>query len=663
MYKITPILIIVSLLISCRHNQIKNNTVPVIKFENNIFNDKTIQTIYSLKDQRNTSLLLPYLKHENPRYRELSALAFGSIQDTASVPFLTDLLIDPAPEIRRAAIFALGQTPAQGVDITLYEHIEAEDDGLALEQLFDAIGKVASQEIINKVASENYLLDDEDAYRKAQASLLVRAAIRKKTSKATTTKAIELLRPGMNEQIRFVASQYFTRLAEADLLAWRNEITESLLSEGFVYTKINMALALKHLKHAETIALISRILADDYDYRIKLSAMSSLSAFEYNKVKQLFIPLLKNISHHVATRASEYFMKNGTDEDIAQFINMGKDPAIYWQVRANLLQTALRISTSKKELTELIISNYENEGQIYRKAYWIRTLQENPGSYEFVKKECFSANPQVIKTYCMEALVAMRSNPIFEVYNKMGLSKAEADLKVEFAEIFKQAIQSEDIALIGMAAQILRDSTMRLRETYGNTYFLKQALEKCKLPQDFEAYVELSQTLAFFNNEKYTPPVLSSGNAINWDLVTSISPDQKVAINTAKGKIVIQLLVNEAPGSVSNFVNLIRQGYFNNFHIHRVVPNFVIQDGCPRGDGWGGPAYTIRSEFGYRQYDEGSVGMASAGKDTESSQWFITHSPTPHLDGRYTIFAIVTEGIENVHEIELGDKILSVSLE
>jgi cyclophilin family peptidyl-prolyl cis-trans isomerase len=93
-----------------------------------------------------------------------------------------------------------------------------------------------------------------------------------------------------------------------------------------------------------------------------------------------------------------------------------------------------------------------------------------------------------------------------------------------------------------------------------------------------------------------------------------------------------------------------------------VVPNFVIQGGCNRGDGFGSEDYSIRSEFNLRRYTEGSVGMASAGKDTEGTQWFITHSPTPHLDGRYTIFATVSKGMEVVHAMEVGDKIIDVSL-
>src|SRR5690606_13660018 len=116
------------------------------------------------------------------------------------------------------------------------------------------------------------------------------------------------------------------------------------------------------------------------------------------------------------------------------------------------------------------------------------------------------------------------------------------------------------------------------------------------------------------------------------------------------------------PGSVMNFVTLASSGYYNSKNFHRVVPNFVVQGGCPRGDGWGSEDYSIRSEFSLRRYRTGSIGMASAGKDTEGTQWFITHSPTPHLDGRYTIFAEVEEGMDIVHLLEVGDQILSVDL-
>ncbi|MCI0471135.1 MAG: peptidylprolyl isomerase [Candidatus Aminicenantes bacterium] len=144
---------------------------------------------------------------------------------------------------------------------------------------------------------------------------------------------------------------------------------------------------------------------------------------------------------------------------------------------------------------------------------------------------------------------------------------------------------------------------------------------------------------------------------MNWPAVTAVKSRQQIKIKTTKGDIVIELFVNDSPGSAANFLRLIQAGFYKNDTFHRVVPNFVIQAGCPRGDGWGGPDFTIRSEFSPLYYEEGSVGMASSGKDTEGSQWFITHSPTPHLDGRYTIFGKVVSGMEAVHRIEIGDMI------
>ena len=120
--------------------------------------------------------------------------------------------------------------------------------------------------------------------------------------------------------------------------------------------------------------------------------------------------------------------------------------------------------------------------------------------------------------------------------------------------------------------------------------------------------------------------------------------------------------MEDAPGSVASFVELVRSGFYNGKSFHRVVPNFVVQGGDPRGDGWGSVDYNLRSEFADLRYGAGAVGLASAGKDTESCQWFITHAPAPHLDGRYTIFAQVVGGLEVVEKLEIGDKIEQIEL-
>ena len=124
----------------------------------------------------------------------------------------------------------------------------------------------------------------------------------------------------------------------------------------------------------------------------------------------------------------------------------------------------------------------------------------------------------------------------------------------------------------------------------------------------------------------------------------------------------IELLPEEAPLTVDNFIKLARRQYFNGITIHRVVPNFVIQDGDPRGDGNGGPGYQIRCEINQMPYKRGAVGMALSGKDTGGSQWFVTHSPQPHLDGGYTVFGNIVAGIDVVDNIARGDVIRSIAI-
>lgn len=137
----------------------------------------------------------------------------------------------------------------------------------------------------------------------------------------------------------------------------------------------------------------------------------------------------------------------------------------------------------------------------------------------------------------------------------------------------------------------------------------------------------------------------------------------KAVLTTEKGTFTIDFLPEDAPLTVDNFVKLARAGYFNGLEVHRVVPNFVMQDGDSRGDGNGGPGWSIRCEVNMIPYERGAVGMALSGKDTGGSQWFVTHSPQPHLDGGYTVFGKVNEaGMKVVDKIVRGDKILSVRI-
>ena len=134
----------------------------------------------------------------------------------------------------------------------------------------------------------------------------------------------------------------------------------------------------------------------------------------------------------------------------------------------------------------------------------------------------------------------------------------------------------------------------------------------------------------------------------------------RVTIETERGPVVVELFPAEAPLTVAAFLLLLERRYFDGSTWHRVVPNFVVQDGDPRGDGWGGPGFALRDETNPMRYETGTVGMALSGPDTGGSQFFITHSPQPHLDGTYTVFGRVVSGLGALAAIGQGERIRSI---
>ena len=129
------------------------------------------------------------------------------------------------------------------------------------------------------------------------------------------------------------------------------------------------------------------------------------------------------------------------------------------------------------------------------------------------------------------------------------------------------------------------------------------------------------------------------------------------------GEIRIEFFAEDAPKTVENFVTLAKKGFYNGLNFHRVVPDFVVQGGCPKGNGTGGPGYTIKAEFNKHKHVRGTVAMArSQHPDSAGSQFYICYGTTPHLDGQYTVFGKVVSGMELVDRIRQGDKMTSVTI-
>ena len=140
----------------------------------------------------------------------------------------------------------------------------------------------------------------------------------------------------------------------------------------------------------------------------------------------------------------------------------------------------------------------------------------------------------------------------------------------------------------------------------------------------------------------------------------------QVKISTGKGDMIVELYDNETPITTNNFKKLISEGFYNGLNFHRVIPNFVIQGGCPNGTGAGGPGYNIPCEVtAEKQYhDKGVLSMAHAGRNTGGSQFFICHSRqgTQHLDRNHTCFGKVIEGLDIIDVIQQGDKINEITI-
>jgi peptidyl-prolyl cis-trans isomerase B (cyclophilin B) len=142
--------------------------------------------------------------------------------------------------------------------------------------------------------------------------------------------------------------------------------------------------------------------------------------------------------------------------------------------------------------------------------------------------------------------------------------------------------------------------------------------------------------------------------------IKKLSSRESVVLETEIGKITLELNSDFAPVTVANFLELVGKGFYDGMEFHRVIGNFVAQAGCPLGNGWSGAGYQINCEYSPLRYEVGTLGMALSGKDTGGSQFFITHSPQPHLNGSYTILGKVVFGMEFLEKAQIGTKILSI---
>ncbi|GAC1603527.1 MAG: hypothetical protein NVS3B25_32260 [Hymenobacter sp.] len=407
-------------------------------------------------------------------------------------------------------------------------------------------------------------------------------------------------------------------------------------------------------------ALLARLATKDADYRVRLSAIRVLpfGPETYPASRAAVFYTLSHDQAPVALTAAEWLLAHAKGESgpaLAALADGNRQASA--RMRAALLQAAVRHASpaARPSLIETIRRRYAAAATAYEKGFLLQALAEDLTSFDFVQAEAFAAGQSpVVASYALTALLSLRRQAEFPVGRRD-----------DFAAAMRRALAGGDVAQLGTAAEALADPKLYPEPQPADLTALHQAQAKLQLPREIEAWQGLQQALDKL--EKAPRPTLSPvatarQHPIDWSVVQSVPLYQQVRLRTSKGIILLELKPNEAPGAVASFVTLIGQHFYDNLYFHRVVPDFVAQGGDPRGDGNGSAPYNLRSEFGDLRYDEGSVGLASAGKDTESCQFFITHTPTPHLDGRYPIFAQVVGGLDVVHKLDIGDQILGVEL-
>ncbi|HEY5823917.1 MAG TPA: peptidylprolyl isomerase, partial [Cyclobacteriaceae bacterium] len=461
-------------------------------------------------------------------------------------------------------------------------------------------------------------------------------------------KMATFLEPAHSFQTRLGAAHFFLR-AKADVKKFEEEVIRSAKEDKAVEVRMASTNALRKMTEQKVIPVLADILKNEPDYRVRVNAVRACSLFPLNEI---VFKALKDQSLSVQIAASEVILSGiektpfkRLDEDIPAVENI--------RVKANLYGALLRSIPYDSAVSEIIKLYATSDTSA--KANLINALGYVKGknvedAISFLAEELADSQEFAIKSSAAQSLVSINKT-------------VGADKENRFVEIYKNAILDGDAAVIGIVASALSDEALGYKERIKDFSFLTIAKGKLSLPKDYESLQPLEEAIAYFEGrEKPTPPKNKFNHPINWELGKSIKKTQEVLIKTSKGDITLRLLVEETPGSVVNFVDLVNKKYFDGRFVHRVVPNFVIQTGCNRGDGFGSEDYSIRSEFSTRRYTRGSVGMASAGKDTEGTQWFITHSPTPHLEGGYTLFAETISGMDVVDSIEVGDQIISATL-
>ena len=680
---------------------------------------KDEQEILWHQDQRSLgdSVLVRLLKHKEARLRARAAVALANIQDTSTIPFLVPLLSDRYRDVRAAAAFALGQIGSEACEDVLADRLRMETNSKVIARLLEALGKSGSMKTYDDVIALG--LPKKLNFLKADLALSVgRFALRSIKSERGVWLCFDILEE-TDPRARWMALYALWRIAphgaiDVEIAKRKAQLT-TLASDRNADIRMHLATLMGKIRTNESFEVLANILKTESqkgrrDWRVRVNVARALALHATREESALdgLLGLLNIANDHVQTTS------------LTSLAGVSRETLRKYSKREQLKKKLKQLATRSKTRPESIRGEaFVTLARHFPSDFSYSSLIKDPSVSNLLRAKAVEALSQIPSAENLQVVldrldddsvrVAMAAwdfvRKLLAPQSFRTLQKDTTVTSTLAATLFRKAKVSllrEDMAITNLVATALGDSSISflLRADGYDERALEElmlAYGKLSSPNDVETMQAVLETLGKIGDDRTIPvleralmdpdrtvglaaalalqkitgsdltsQVVASTRPLytdyDWKTFAAIPAKLRVEIKTNKGTIVLSLQKEHAPFTVMSFHRLIRKKFFDGLTFHRVVPNFVIQGGDPRGDGWGGPNHAVRTEVSMIGYERGMVGVASAGKDTEGCQFFITHSPQPHLDGRYTIFATTISGLNVVDRIQVGDKIVSIRI-
>jgi len=639
---------------------------PVVDWSN-----ADLQQIMNIADERRVDVLKTYLSEPDVNNRFIATQTLGSIKEHGVLEGLYDILIsDASPECRTNAAFALGQSGDVQAGPLLVQSFRFQDslqvNNEVRKAILEAVGKVGDEQSLKFIAEQSTYLQSHNYLLLGQAYAIYQFGLRGMIIDQGTDKMLEFLtEPGIPQEVKVIAANYFYRFRTIDLELLDEQLLQVLSESDDPRIRMGLIGTIARSGDEALLPYVLKEIKESDDYRVKVNGIRNLSYYSYPKYKDSIITYLEDENYHIAITTAELIKNNLPSDEVRPLIRICQGE-LRPKVKASLYAGVLRavpyyFANTRKRVTDEIQIELGKVSSPYNKAAYVEALSYDPINYDLIYQKGIRSSEMPVVSVAVNSLSnILKSDKFDKVYRtNSAVQMVRSDIKKYLIDVFATG----NIGAMAVASGLLRDPKLNFKENFGALEPLLAASRNLKIPEHLETKIEIEKTITYLNDESYEDIDIDYNHPIDWNTVNSLTDSSLVYILTGRGNIELELYPDVAPASTANFVNLVELDFYDGKAFHRVVPNFVIQTGCPRGDGYGSLDYTIRSEFSQVSYNtEGFIGMASAGPDTESTQWFITHSPTPHLDGRYTIFGKVKSGMDVVHQIEQGDVIKDIRI-